>query len=132
MNAGLQAFAAYRETNAATAIMDASPHQLTSLLLKAAMERLSVAKGAMERGDVASRTAAIRKVTDIILELKNTLNLEKGADVALQLDRLYEFSITTLLEANIQKDIDKLESVRSVLAEINEAWAQIAPARGDG
>lgn len=125
MNMGTDAFAAYKETNAATAIMDATPHQLTSLLLKAALDKLSVAIGAIERGDVALRTEAIRKVAAIVAELQGSLNKEKGGDLAQQLDALYEFSTTQLIEANLSKDIDKLKAVRNVLQEINEGWQQI-------
>lgn len=132
MNAGIKAFTEYQQTNAATAVMDASPHQLTLLLLKAFLDKLSVAKGAMEREDIGLRTDSIRKALDIIFELKGTLNLEQGGEIASQLDRLYEFSISTLIEANVSKDGNKLEEVRVVINEVYEAWLEITPARGDG
>ena len=132
MNAGIKAFTEYQQTNAATAVMDASPHQLTLLLLKAFLDKLAVAKGAMDRGDIVLRTESIRKALDIIFELKGTLDLEQGGEIAAQLDRLYEFSISTLIEANVSKDANKLEEVRGIINEIYEAWLEIAPARGDG
>ena len=132
MNAGIKAFTEYQQTNAVTAVMDASPHQLTLLLLKAFLDKLSVAKGAMEREDTVLRIDSIRKALDIIFELKGTLNLEQGGEIAAQLDRLYEFSISTLIEANVSKDANKLEEVKGVINEIYEAWLAIAPARGDG
>ena len=125
MNAGIKAFAEYQQTNAATAVMDASPHQLTLLLLKAFLDKLAVAKGAMDRGDIVLRTDSTRKAVD-------TLKLEQGGEIASQLDRLYEFSISNLIEANVNKDANKLEEVRGVINEIYEAWLEIAPARGDG
>ena len=129
MNAGLKAFSAYKETNAATAIMDATPHQLTGLLLKAATDKLSIAMGAMDRGDITLRTESIRGATAIIIELKSTLNLSEGGEIAAQLDRLYEFSLASLIEANGHCDVSKLQAVRDILSEINEAWTGIAPNR---
>ena len=129
MNAGLKAFSAYKETNAATAIMDATPHQLTGLLLKAATDKLSIAMGAMDRGDIVLRTESIRRATAIIIELKSTLNLSEGGEIAAQLDRLYEFSLASLIEANGHCDVSKLQAVRDILSEINEAWTEIAPNR---
>lgn len=129
MNAGLKAFSAYKETNAATAIMDATPHQLTGLLLKAATDKLSIAMGAMDRGDIVLRTESIRRATAIIIELKSTLNLSEGGEIAAQLDRLYEFSLASLIEANGHCDVSKLQAVRDILSEINEAWVEIAPNR---
>lgn len=125
MNMGTDGFAAYKETNAATAIMDATPHQLTSLLLKAALDKLSVALGAIERGDVTLRTEAIRKVAAIVAELQSSLNKEQGGELAEQLDALYEFSTMQLIEVNLSQDISKLEAVRNVLQEINDGWQQI-------
>ena len=132
MNAGIKAFTEYQQTNAATAVMDASPHQLTQLLLKAAMDKLSVAVGAVERNDIQLRVASIAKAIDIVFELKSTLDLEKGGDVAAELDRLYQFVLDQLLDANLQSDTSKLQAAREIIGTIHEAWIQIAPARGDG
>lgn len=132
MNAGIKAFTEYQQTNAATAVMDASPHQLTQLLLKAAMDKLSVAVGAVERNDIQLRVASIAKAIDIVFELKSTLDLEKGGDVAAELDRLYQFVLDQLLDANLQSDTSKLQVAREIIGTIHEAWIQIAPARGDG
>ena len=132
MNVGIKAFTEYQQTNAATAVMDASPHQLTQLLLKAAMDKLSVAVGAVERNDIQLRVASIAKAIDIVIELKSTLDLEKGGDVGAELDRLYQFVLDQLLDANLQSDTSKLQAAREIIGTIHEAWIQIAPARGDG
>ena len=132
MNAGQKAFQAYKETGTSTAVMDATPHQLTALLFKAVLDKLAIAEGAISRGDVPARCDAISKATNIVIELKSTLDLENGGNVASELDRLYEFSINELLDANSQKSIDKIRSVRAVISQINEAWIQIAPTRGNG
>ena len=132
MNAGIKAFTEYQQTNAATAVMDASPHQLTQLLLKAAMDKLSVAVGAVERNDIQLRVASIAKAIDMVIELKSTLDLEKGGDVAAELDRLYQFVLDQLLDANLHSDTSKLQAAREIIGTIHEAWVQITPARGDG
>lgn len=132
MNAGIKAFTEYQQTNAATAVMDASPHQLTQLLLKAAMDKLSVAVGAVERNDIQLRVASIARAIDIVMELKSTLDVEKGGDVAAELDRLYQFVLDQLLDANLQSDPSKLQAAREIIVTIHEAWVQIAPSRGDG
>ena len=132
MNAGMKAFQAYKETGTSTAVMDATPHQLTALLFKAVLDKLAIAEGAIERADVPSKCDAISKATNILLELKSTLDLTNGGYIASELNRLYEFSISELLEANLQNSVDKISSVRAVISQINEAWIQISPNRGDG
>ena len=132
MNAGVKAFQAYKETGTSSAIMDATPHQLTALLFKAVLDNLAIAEGAISRTDVPGRCLAISKVTNIIIELKSTLRVESGGQVARELARLYDFCISELLAANSQKSIEKIRSVRAVISEISEAWIQIAPSRGNG
>jgi len=131
LNAGIKAFQAYKETGTSTAIMDATPHQLTALLFKAILDKLAIAEGAISRGDVPARCDALSKGANILVELKSTLDIDNGGQMASELDRLYEFCISELLDANSKKSIEKIRSVRAVISEINEAWIQIAPARGD-
>ena len=121
MNAGIKAFQAYKETATSTAIMDATPHQLTGLLFKAALDKLAIAEGAISRGDVSARCDAISRATNIVIELKTTLNLENGGVVASELDRLYEFSISELLDANSQKSIEKIKETIAITGLKEEA-----------
>ena len=54
LNAGIKAFQAYKEMGTSTAIMDATPHQLTALLFKAVLDKLAIAEGAISRGDAST------------------------------------------------------------------------------
>ena len=113
MNAGQKPFRPIRKL-CSTAIMDATPHQLTALLFKAVLDKLAIAEGPYSRGDVPARCDAISKATNIVMELKSTLlTLRTAENVANELDRLYEFSINELLDANSQKALIKLRSVRA-------------------
>ena len=56
---------AYSNTQVHSGIMDASPHKLTAMLLSGAMDRLNVARGAVETGDAAKRGEMLGKAISI-------------------------------------------------------------------
>ena len=61
---------------------------------------LAKAKGAIERKDIVKRTEQISKATSIVMELKGSLDLEKGGEIAANLDSLYAYMTRRLIEAN--------------------------------
>lgn len=116
---------AYLETKANTAIMDASPHRLIELLFDGAQDKLSVAKGAAERGDRKVRAESIAKVMEIISELQGVLNMEAGGELAERLEALYTYINTSLAAANLTGSVEKLNEVSALLSEIQEGWMGI-------
>jgi len=55
-----------------------------------------------------------------------TLNVEVGGDVAKQLMTLYDFLYYELVHANVQKDMDRLVTVRTMLQELRQTWQEVA------
>ena len=116
---------AYVETQANTAIMDANPHRLIELLFDGAQDKLSVAKGAAERGDRKVRAEAIAKVMEIVSELQGVLNMEAGGEIAERLEALYAYINTSLAAANLTGDVEKLNEASALLSEVQEGWTGI-------
>jgi flagellar protein FliS len=116
---------AYVETQANTAIMDASPHRLIELLFDGAQDKLSVAKGAAERGDRKMRAEAIAKVMEIVSELQGVLNMEAGGEIAERLEALYTYINTSLAAANLTGSVEKLNEASTLLSEVQEGWTGI-------
>ena len=116
---------AYVETKANTAIMDASPHRLIELLFDGAQDKLSVAKGAAERGDRKVRAEAIAKVMEIVSELQGVLNMEAGGEIAERLEALYTYINTSLAAANLTGSVEKLNEASALLSEVQEGWTGI-------
>lgn len=56
----------------------------------------------------------------------NTLDREKGGEVADNLYNLYDFMNRELIDANVNKDIDKIEVVEDMMLELLDSWKQIA------
>src|SRR5450830_1882830 len=85
------------------------------------------AKGAIERKDVAAKGVAIGKAIDIVGGLREGLDLEKSADSLSDLDSLYAYMMTRLLQANVSSDIGMLAEVAGLLTTVKEGWDAIAP-----
>ena len=120
------AMAAYRSTQTHSAIEDASPHRLITMLLEGALERVAKAKGHMECGERAPQGELIGKVIDIVASLDAYLDVEKGGEVAHNLESLYDYMVRKLFDANKNSNLEELSEVESLLLEIREGWVGIA------
>lgn len=119
------ALGAYKVTKNQSAIDDASPHQLITMLLDGALERVATASGAMGRGEIAVSGESIGKAIGIIDSLRVSLDREQGGQIADNLSALYDYMTRRLLEANATKDADMLGEVAGLLREIKVAWDQV-------
>ena len=120
------AMAAYRSTQTHSVIEDASPHKLITMLLEGALERIAKAKGHMERGERALQGQLIGKVIDIVASLDAYLDVEKGGEIAQNLESLYDYMVRKLFDANKNSSLEELSEVESLLLEIREGWVGIA------
>lgn len=115
----------YRQTSVTAGAAYADSHALVSMLFDGLQERISIAKGAMERKDYAMKGQAISKAMDIITYLQTCLDKEKGGELAVNLDELYNYVIRRLLEASSANRSEWLDEVSSLLQEVGSAWAAI-------
>lgn len=111
------------QTYQQSSVMLASGPELTLMLYNGAIKFCNIAIEAIESKNIEKAHTNILKVQDIILELRVTLN--KKYPIALEMDQLYEYIYTTLVEANMKKDIAKLEEACGLIRNYRDAW-QIA------
>ena len=88
----------YRQTAVSSAVLDASPHRLVTLMLAGVRERLRLAAACMDKGDIPRKGQAISEATMIIGELDGSLDHKAGGDIAAGLAALYEYSQRRLFE----------------------------------
>jgi len=115
----------YKQVNAHSQTMDADPHRLIELLLSGAMGKIFIAKGCMERQDIAGKGINISLAITIIDSLRASLNLEEGGDIANNLNDLYEYMLKRLLQANMDNNLLYLDEVNSLLGTIHSGWTGI-------
>ena len=105
MNKALQQYSA---VNRQTGIEDKNPHELILMLYEGAIDNLIKAKGCMQRNDYAAKGELVNRALTIIGGLQGFLDMEKGGDVAANLNRLYDYSNVTLFEASRDNNIERL------------------------
>ncbi|MEG2172062.1 MAG: flagellar export chaperone FliS [Desulfovibrionaceae bacterium] len=99
--------------------------QLLLMLYDGALNFLQQARDKMIARDYAAKGMLISKAIDIVNELSNTLNLEKGGTLAENLNNLYFLCTARLLQANLKMNLDQLDSVVGILSGLRSAYAQI-------
>lgn len=130
MMVNYKALRQYQDVGAKSAVADASPHRLVQMLMDGALSQIAAASGHISRSETARKGAAIGQAVSIIGGLQGSLDMEKGGDIAANLDRLYDYMTRRLTEANLENDVTKLKEVHGLLAEIKSAWDQL-PAKLD-
>lgn len=112
----------YNKINITSSVEAANPHRLIQMLMQGALEKIAIAKGYLERGDVADKGLHISWAISIIEGLRSSLNLEAGGEIAQNLEDMYEYMIRRLLRANLENDINLLDEVSSLLQTVKSAW----------
>jgi flagellar protein FliS len=116
----------YRNVKAYGNLADASPYRVIQLMFDALLSRIAEAAGHLERGETAQKGEKIGKALGIIEALLLGLDKQRGGDIALNLERLYDYASRTLLKANLENRVDLLKEVGSLLREIKLGWDGIA------
>lgn len=117
----------YRQAGPMAEAQVADPHRLIQMLFEGALERIAVAKGAMQQGNVAVKGERIGKAIDIVESLRAVLDHKHNPELAGNLDALYGYLSRRLLEANAQDDPVALDEVSKLLREIKAGWDDIPP-----
>ncbi|MDO8845565.1 MAG: flagellar export chaperone FliS [Methylicorpusculum sp.] len=126
MNMGSRKYAVNSyKSGAASEIDGASPHRLIQMLYEGGLQKIAVAKGAIQRNEIATKGENISRAIAILGGLRSSLDLSQG-DIAVNLDNLYEYMERRLLEANIKNDEEILDEVSSLLRDVKSAWDAIS------
>jgi flagellar protein FliS len=99
--------------------------RLLLMLYEGAIKFLKQSKEGLVQQDISKFCRFLSKGQAIISELMNSLDFEKGGDIARDLDRLYDFMLFYLTEANLRKDVEKVEKVINLLEVIYSAYKEI-------
>ena len=116
---------AYRES----AVLSAQPEQLIVMLYDGARRFLGQAAIAMGDGQVELAHRKLRRTEDILLHLREVLDMEQGGEIATRLQSIYLFCQSYLLKARLDRDPAKIDKVSAMLGELRDAWAAIEQQR---
>lgn len=126
---GTQGYAAasrrYAAIDAGSKIEGATPHQLVKILFDELLLAIESSALSMTAGDsVKARDKQVRALT-LLHALDNSLDFEKGGDVAISLGVIYREVRQRVLAAVPANDTARMMSAHAVIADIASAWGQI-------
>jgi len=126
MNKNAKALQQYKKVGKESDAAFASPHRLIQMLFEGALEKISIAKGHMERGDISAKGQNIGWAISIVEGLRTSLDKTAGGEIAENLDALYEYVERRLTEANLENNIEYLDESSQLLKTIKSAWDDIS------
>lgn len=122
---GRSQLAAYRSVAVQSGVDAADPHRLILMLMDGALERIAAARGAMENSAPEAKNRLLHRAVAIIDELRASLNMEAGGQIAANMADLYEYVGRQLLRANLENRVELLDEASNLIREIRSAWIQI-------
>ena len=112
-------------------VITASGVELIVQLYDELVRNISLAREVLNKSDklsfdeIKTKSKAISKSMNIVIGLADSLDVERGGEIAVNLSRLYEYVNTQLLNANMNNDPVMLDNALRVLNELREAWVGI-------
>ena len=107
-------------------ITTATPESLVAKLFQGAIRHARNAREIGSEGSPADRGRSITKAVAIVGELRSSLDHERGGEIATNLERLYDFVIERLTEANLRRSGEPIDHALKVLDTLEEAFSELA------
>lgn len=117
-----RALDSYRRTQ----VQASTPLEQVVLLYDGALRFMSEAHAAMDRRDIAARRLAVSRTLAIVGELRGTLDMARGGDIAVSLERLYGYVQNRLMDAVMYHDVRGVEDASKVFTTLRDAWRTVA------
>lgn len=120
----------YARTYQKQSVLTASPGQLVLMLYDGALRFLAQARESFQLPEENPRriehihTGLIRAQA-ILSELRANLDHDAGGDFATNLDRLYDYYVRRLQEANLRKDEAPVIEVERLVRSLRDGWAEM-------
>jgi flagellar secretion chaperone FliS len=111
----------YRET----AVRSASPVGLVIMLYEAAIQDLRDIAAAMEANDIQRRSDQSHHLLQVLNQLQGSLDMERGGEVAANLDQYYNLVRSRLLEAELKNSKEIIEWLLKQFLSLHQAWVEV-------
>jgi flagellar protein FliS len=112
--------AAYKQNQIETA----TPEEILIMLYEGAIRFLLLTKKAHTEKNHELFNKNIIRAQHIIQEFMNSLDMEIGGEMAVNLYNLYEYLNYRLIQANIKKDVAMVDEVLDHLRSLKQTWEE--------
>lgn len=104
-------------------VLTATPAELVLMLYEGAIKFCNIGIVAIEKEDYIKANTNIQKAERIVSELRS--NLDMKYPVAKDFDQVYEYIGWVLLQANVKKNVDRLEEALKHLRTMRDTWKEV-------
>ncbi|MEE9605109.1 MAG: flagellar export chaperone FliS [Candidatus Scalindua sp.] len=98
---------------------------LIIMLYDKAILLLEKAKNEISEKKHEEKHESLTKACNIVFELIQSLDQDKGGEIAASLSRLYGFVVREILDADTNLNIKALDNAKGILSELRESWEGI-------
>ena len=120
------AIASYKEVKVTEISDEDSPHELIRIVFGVLQDNLVTLQQNVEFNDERWEKP-FNKCMFALSILRESLDFEKGGEVATNLDSLYAFSQKTMLKAVGKSDPENINIVLTIIRDLSSAWDEIRP-----
>lgn len=97
---------------------------LIILLYDGAIRFLQLSKQRLREKNYEAKGKLIVRAQEIVGELMSCLNMDAG-EIAHSLSSIYSYMIRRLMHADLNKDVEAIDEVITLLSELREAWVEV-------
>ncbi len=120
----------YARAYQSQSVLTASPGQLVLMMYDGALRfihqaRVSIALPEGEPGRIQAINTALLRAQAIVGELRANLDHTNGGEIAANLDRLYDYHLRRLFEANLRKDDAPLAEIEPLIRVLRDSWSEM-------
>ena len=101
----------YRQTE----VITADPRKLVIMCYEEAIRSLNLAATMYSCGEYEVKGKSVQKALDIISELREALDFERGGTIATSLETLYTFMTSHIIRSDQARNVKGLQQVASML-----------------
>ncbi len=113
------------QTYKQTGVITADPKKLVVMCYEEAIRSLNSAASSYSSKDYMAKGKAVQKALDIIGELREALDFEKGGTIATSLNALYVFMASHIIKSDLAKNMKGFKQVASMLGQLKPAWEKV-------
>jgi flagellar protein FliS len=106
-------------------LVNLSREEIVVKLYEALRMRMQAAIEEINDGNIAKKAEHLSRALAIVLELQASLDMERGGEIAVNLNDLYGYLVSDLVTANLQNDTQKIKEALKVVEPLLEAWTEI-------
>ena len=120
-----RAHRAYADTQRETSVSSAKPVELVVMVYQRLLDHLHTGKVQMSEGNDSSES--FTKAVELITKgLRSCLDIEKGGEIAHNLQVIYDWATKEITLARLRRDPEMIQGVINAFVPLAEAWREHA------